>query len=82
VFLLWDAVVLGLVPFVVKHEDSCLVSIKDSVDNSFCLTYFRIITRLAWERLSLNPSSWYGNHLEASVQRDTKRCMWKLMDIV
>jgi hypothetical protein len=28
VFLLWDAVVLGLVPFVVKHEDIRLVSIK------------------------------------------------------
>jgi hypothetical protein len=29
VFLLWDVVVLGLVPFVVKHKDIRLVSIKD-----------------------------------------------------
>jgi hypothetical protein len=29
VFLLWDAVVLELVPFVVKHKDIRLVSIKD-----------------------------------------------------
>ena len=27
--LLWDTVVLRLVPFVVKHEDVRLVSIKD-----------------------------------------------------
>ena len=38
-FVLWDAVVLGLVPFVVKHEDIRLVSIKDSVDDSSCLTH-------------------------------------------
>ena len=29
VFLFWDAMVLWLVPFVVKHEDIRLVSIKD-----------------------------------------------------
>jgi heme exporter protein D len=29
VFFLWDVVVLGLVPFMVKHEDIRLVSIKD-----------------------------------------------------
>jgi hypothetical protein len=28
-FLLWNTMVLGLVPFVVKHEDIRLVSIKD-----------------------------------------------------
>jgi len=28
-FLLWDVVMLWLVPFVVKHEDIRLVSIKD-----------------------------------------------------
>jgi hypothetical protein len=28
-FLLWDVVVLEIVPFVVKHEDIRLVSIKD-----------------------------------------------------
>ena len=28
--------------------------------------------------LSLIPPSWYDNHLEAGVQRDTKRYMWKL----
>jgi hypothetical protein len=75
VFLLWDAVVLGLVPFVIKHEDIRLVLIKDRVNDSSCLTHFRTTTRLAWERLSINPSSWSGNHLEAGVQRDTKRCM-------
>jgi hypothetical protein len=82
VFLLWDAVVLGLVPFVVKYEDIRFVLIKNLVDDSSYLTHFRTTTRLAWERLSLNPSSWYSNHLEAGVQWDTKRCMWKLMDIV
>jgi hypothetical protein len=29
VFLLLDALVLGLIPFVDKHEDICLVLIKD-----------------------------------------------------
>ena len=29
-------------------------------------------------RLSLNPPSWYGNHLETGAQWDTKRYMWKL----
>jgi hypothetical protein len=29
VFLLWDVVVLGLIPFVIKHEDIRLVLIKD-----------------------------------------------------
>jgi hypothetical protein len=29
-------------------------------------------------RLSLNPSSWYCNHLEAGVQWDTKRYMYEM----
>ena len=40
VFLSWDVMVLWLVPFVVKHEDIRLVSIKDWVDDSSCLTHF------------------------------------------
>jgi hypothetical protein len=56
VFLLWDVVVLGLVPFVIKNEDIRLVSIKNRVDDSSCLTHFRTTTRLTWEMLSLNPS--------------------------
>jgi hypothetical protein len=42
VFLLWDDLVLRIVPFVVKHEDIHLVSIEDRVDDSSCLTHFII----------------------------------------
>jgi hypothetical protein len=38
--LSWDAVVLWLVPFVVKREDIRLISIKDWVDDSSQLTHF------------------------------------------
>ena len=38
--LLWDAVVLWLLPFVVKREDIRLVLIKDRVDDSSHLTHF------------------------------------------
>jgi len=58
-FLVWDAWEFRLMPFWLSMEDVRLVSFKDRVDVSSCLTQFIMqpLDPCVWQGLSLNLTS-------------------------